>query len=74
MPAGAGEIKSFGELIFPENPASRQAESDRSRPLPAVAIGAYSVVREVGIRLRETGAVGSCVEFSALRCSLVLWW
>ena len=40
MPAGAGEIKSFGELIFPENPASRQAESDRSRPLPAVAIGA----------------------------------
>jgi len=29
----------------------------------------YSVVREVGIRLRDTGAVGSCVELNALRCS-----
>ena len=28
----------------------------------------YSVVREVGIRLRDTGAVGSCVELNAFRC------
>src|SRR4051812_35858324 len=27
-----------------------------------------SVVREVGIRLRDTGAVGSCVELNAFRC------
>ena len=31
----------------------------------------YSVVREVGIRLRDTGAVGSCVELNALRCKPV---
>src|SRR3954465_7154081 len=29
---------------------------------------AYSVVREVGIRLRNAGAVGSCVELNAFRC------
>jgi hypothetical protein len=34
---------------------------------------AYSVVREVGIRLRETGAVGSCVELNALRSRLRRW-
>jgi len=31
MPAGAGKDKSFGELIFPENPVSRQAESAHFR-------------------------------------------
>ena len=46
MPAGAGKIM-FGDMIFPENPASRQAESvafgngdawpviDHGRPSPA---------------------------------------
>src|SRR4051812_47200711 len=34
-----------------------------------VSVQHYSVVREVGIRLRDTGAVGSCVELNALRCS-----
>src|SRR4051812_15304927 len=34
----------------------------------------YSVVREVGIRLRDTGAVASCVELNALRCSGGLGW
>src|SRR5215207_4671965 len=39
-------------------------------PLPTqpCARALYSVVREVGIRLRDTGAVGSCVELNALRC------
>ena len=33
----------------------------------------YSVVREVGIRLRDTGAVGSCVELNAFRCNQRPW-
>src|SRR5215210_7474739 len=37
-------------------------------PPPEGSLEPYSVAREVGIRLRDTGAVGSCVELNALRC------
>jgi hypothetical protein len=38
-------------------------------PLTFPIAPSYSVVREVGIRLRDTSAVRSCVELNALRCS-----
>src|SRR3954447_5922605 len=40
----------------------------RPRRQPKTTSPPYSVVREVGIRLRDTGAVASCVELNALRC------
>src|SRR3954465_9814328 len=51
-------------------PVSYGVEAGGAPPALSASGGRYSVVREVGIRLRDTGAVGSCVELNALRCSI----
>jgi len=53
-------------VVWTTSPATLLPDcgNDEAHPLTP-----YSVVREVGIRLRDTEAVGSCVELTALRCS-----
>src|SRR4051812_46694695 len=67
-------LKPFGPRLaagaLPSR-ASSMVAPGRPIRVPAFAVVPhYSVVREVGTRLRDTGAVGSCVELNAFRCSL----
>src|SRR4051812_8086537 len=68
-------VARYNEHWLLEKNASRSPAQTRREWFAALApirAAAYSVVREVGIRLRDTGAVGSCVELNALRCSRIL--
>jgi hypothetical protein len=52
----------------PYYPAKAVREAASVLDITLMPLPGYSVVREVGIRLRDTSAVRSCVELNALRC------
>jgi hypothetical protein len=68
--AGISAVDTAPHRLVPalSTRARKRRGSGDCFPFCRSAGASYSVVREVGIRLRDTGAVGSCVELNALRC------